>query len=215
MTGTPIRVLIADDHPLVRDGITAVLATQPDLDVAGTAGTGEEAVRQVTELAPDVVLMDLQMPGRGGITATAEITAAHPRVRVLILTTYDTDADITAAIDAGASGYLLKQADRNELCTAIRTAAQGGSALSPQVAAKVLARLRGHSAPDGGGLSAREMEVLTALARGSSNRQIAKALHLSETTVKTHLLHIYAKLDVPDRTAAVTAALERGIIRLG
>ncbi|MEU0603102.1 response regulator transcription factor [Streptomyces sp. NPDC006393] len=213
--GAPIRVLIADDHPLVRDGITAVLATQPDLDVAGTAGTGEEAVRQVAELRPDVVLMDLQMPGAGGIAATAEITAAHPGVPVLVLTTYDTDADITAAIDAGASGYLLKQAGREELCAAIRTATQGGSALSPQVAAKVLARMRGQTSPDGGGLSAREMEVLTALARGRGNKQIAKALHLSEATVKTHLLHIYAKLGVADRTAAVTTALERGIIRIG
>ena len=206
-----IRVLIVDDHPVVRDGVAAVLGTQSDLEVAGVAGTGEEAIRQVAALRPNVVLMDLKMPAMDGISTTAAIKATHPDVHILILTTYDTDADITAAVDAGADGYLLKHASRDELCAAVRTVAQGGSALSPTVAAKVLTRMRGESSS---GLSSREIDVLTAVARGHSNKQVARHLHLSEATVKTHLLHIYAKLGVADRTAAVTSALERGIIRL-
>ncbi len=209
--GPTIRVLLADDHPVVRDGLAAMLATQPDLTVVGEAATGTEALHRTASLAPDVVLMDVQMPGMDGIAATAAIRAAHPEVRVLVLTTYDTDADITAAVDAGAVGYLLKDTGRHELCEAVRTAARGGSALSPTVAAKVLAHLRGDR---GAGLSGRELEVLSAVARGQSNKQIARALRLSEATVKTHLLHIYAKLEVGDRTAAVTAALGRGIIRM-
>ncbi|MFD3842431.1 response regulator [Streptomyces sp. NPDC058642] len=210
-TGPTIRILLADDHLVVREGLAAILATQPDFLVVGEAAGGAEAVRQVTSLAPDVVLMDLQMPGMDGTTATAAIRAAHPEVQVVVLTTYDTDADITAAIDAGAVGYLLKDAGRHELCEAVRTAARGGAALSPTVAAKVLAHLRGDR---GAGLSGRELEVLSALARGQSNKQIARALRLSEATVKTHLLHIYAKLGVADRTGAVTAALSQGIIRI-
>ncbi|MFF9035844.1 response regulator [Streptomyces sp. NPDC014892] len=209
--GPTIRVLLADDHPVVRDGLAAMLSTQPDLTVVGEAASGAEALRQTASLAPDVVLMDLQMPEMDGTTATAAIRAAHPEVRVLVLTTYDTDADITAAVDAGAVGYLLKDTGRHELCEAVRTAARGGAPLSPTVAAKVLAHMRGDR---GAGLSGRELEVLSAVARGQSNKQIARALRLSEATVKTHLLHIYAKLDVRDRTAAVTAALGRGIIRM-
>ncbi|WP_328370519.1 response regulator transcription factor [Streptomyces sp. NBC_00445] len=206
-----IRILLADDHLVVREGLAAILATQPDLTVVGEAASGTEAVHQTASLAPDVVLMDLQMPGMDGTAATAAIRATQPEVRVLILTTYDTDADITAAVDAGAVGYLLKDTGRHELCEAVRTAARGGAALSPTVAAKVLAHMRGDRAA---GLSGRELEVLSAVARGQSNKQIARALRLSEATVKTHLLHIYAKLDVADRTAAVTAALGRGIIRI-
>ena len=208
----PIRIVVVDDHPVVRDGLTAILSTQPDLQVVGTAGTGTAALREVAAHHPDVVLMDLHMPELGGIAATAAIREHHPAVRVLVLSSYDTDADILAAIEAGAAGYLLKDADRDELCSAIRAAATGGSALSPTVAAKVLTRLRGEHGP---GLSSREIDVLGAVARGHSNKQIAKTLHLSEATVKTHLLHIYAKLGVDDRTAAVTTALDHGIIRLG
>jgi DNA-binding NarL/FixJ family response regulator len=207
-----IRVLIVDDHPVVRDGLTAVLATQPDLHLVGTAATGSAALREVAAQSPDVVLMDLQLPDMGGIAATVAVRDRYPHVRVLVLTSYDTDADILAAVEAGAVGYLLKDADRDELCTAIRAVAQGNSALSPAVAAKVLKQMRGDR---GFGLSGREIDVLSAAARGRSNKQIATALHISEATVKTHLLHIYAKLGVDDRTAAVTTALEHGIIRLG
>ncbi len=212
MTTPQIRILVVDDHPVVRDGLTALLATQPDFTVIGEAATGAEALQQTAVLTPDVVIMDLQMPGINGAAATAAIRTAHPDVRVLVLTTYDTNADITAAIDAGAAGYLLKDTGREELCTAVRTAARGDAALSPSVAAKVLAHMRGDR---GASLSGREVEVLSAVSRGHSNKQIGRALRLSEATVKTHLLHIYAKLGVADRTAAVTAALERGIIRIG
>jgi DNA-binding NarL/FixJ family response regulator len=207
-----IRVLIVDDHPVVRDGLAGMLATQPDLQVVGEAADGESALRQVAALSPDVVLMDLQLPGSSGAETTAAIRDRHPQVQVLVLTTYDTDADITAAIDAGAVGYLLKDTSREQLCTAVRAAAHGTSTLSPPIAAKLLGRLRSR---DRETLSSREIEVLSAVARGHGNKQIARALHISEATVKTHLLHIYAKLGVDDRTAAVTTALERGVIRLG
>ncbi|ANS62856.1 two component transcriptional regulator, LuxR family [Streptomyces lincolnensis] len=212
MTTPHIRILVVDDHPVVRDGLTALLTTQPDFTVIGEAATGAEALQQTAVLTPDVVIMDLQMPGINGAAATAAIRTAHPDVRVLVLTTYDTNADITAAIDAGAAGYLLKDTGREELCAAVRAAARGEAALSPSVAAKVLAHMRGDR---GASLSGREVEVLSAVSRGQSNKQIGRALRLSEATVKTHLLHIYAKLGVADRTAAVTAALERGIIRIG
>jgi DNA-binding NarL/FixJ family response regulator len=206
-----IRVLIADDHAVVREGVQAMLATQPDLDVVAEADTGAAAVATVASDPPDVVLMDLQMPELDGPAAIARIRTAHPGVHVLVLTTYGTDADITAAIDAGAIGYLLKDCGREQLFSAIRAAARGESVLSPAVATRVVDRMR----PDTRhALSVREIEVLTAVARGHSNREVARALHVSEATVKTHLLHIYAKLDVADRTAAVTTALGRGIIRL-
>lgn len=210
--GPGIRVLIVDDHPVVRDGLAGMLATQPDLHVVGDAADGEAALRQVAAQSPEVVLMDLQLPRLSGVEATAAIRAGHPRVQVLVLTTYDTDADITAAIEAGAIGYLLKDTGREQLCAAVRAAARGESILSPAVAAKLLGRIRGRGRD---GLSGREIEVLTAVARGQGNKQIARTLHISEATVKTHLLHIYAKLGVDDRTAAVTTALERGMIRLG
>jgi DNA-binding NarL/FixJ family response regulator len=205
-----IRLLVVDDHPVVRDGLRAILSTEPEFDIVAEADTGAAALAQAATTAPDVVLLDLQMPGMTGVEAIARLRAAHPAVRVLVLTTYDTDADIAAAIDAGATGYLLKDIPRSQLFAAIRAAACGESTLSPAVATRLLGRLR-----DGAdALSTREVEVLTAVARGESNRQVAKALHLSEATVKTHLLHIYAKLGVSDRTAAVTSALARGIIRL-
>jgi DNA-binding NarL/FixJ family response regulator len=205
-----VRILVADDHPVVRDGLAAVLGTQPDLQVVGEATTGAEAIDLADELRPDLVLMDLQMPGTDGATATATIRDRHPDIHVLVLTTYDTDADITRAIDAGATGYLLKDAVRDDLFAAVRAAARGDSVLSPAVAARVMQRLRTRADE---ALSSREIEVLAAVARGLSNKDAARALHVSEATVKTHLVHIFQKLGVDDRTAAVTVALERGIIR--
>jgi DNA-binding NarL/FixJ family response regulator len=206
-----IRILIVDDHPVVRQGLAADLETQPDFVVVGEASNGSVALSSVAELMPDVVLMDLQMPELAGTPAIRAIRHTHPRSHVLVLTTYATDADITAAIEAGAVGYLLKDVDRDELCAAVRAAARGQSTLSPAIAAKVLSRMRGDLRSV---LSAREIEVLTAVAHGRNNREIARALHISEATVKTHLLHIYAKLGVDDRTAAATTALGQGLIRL-
>lgn len=206
-----IRVLIADDHPVVRDGLRAMLATQPDIDVVGEATTGPQAVDMVRSLRPQLVLMDLQMPGLDGARATRRIREELDEVHVLVLTTYDTDGDISRAIAAGATGYLLKDAPREELFRAMRLAARGESVLSPGVATRVLDRMRG---PAEEALSSREIEVLACLARGLSNRGIARRLHISEATVKTHLLHIFGKLDVDNRTAAVTAAVTRGVIRL-
>lgn len=204
-------MVIADDHPVVRDGLRAMLDTQPDIDVVGEASTGAEALSMARSLRPDLVLMDLQMPELDGASATEQIRAEHENVHVLVLTTYGTDADISRAIEAGATGYLLKDARREDLFNAVRLAARGESVLSPGVASRVLGRMR---APAEEALSAREIEVLGAVARGLSNREIAKELHVSEATIKTHLLHVFAKLGVDDRTAAVTVALERGIIRL-
>ena len=206
-----IRLVIADDHPVVRDGLRAMLDTQPDIDVVGEASTGAEALSMARSLRPDLVLMDLQMPELDGASATRRIRAKHEDVHVLVLTTYDTDADISRAVEAGATGYLLKDARREDLFNAVRLAARGESVLSPGVASRVLGRMR---APAEEALSVREIEVLAAVARGLSNREVARELHVSEATVKTHLLHVFAKLGVDDRTAAVTVALERGIFRL-
>jgi DNA-binding NarL/FixJ family response regulator len=207
----PIRLLIADDHPVVRDGLRAMLATQPDMELVGEAATGTEAVTHARALRPDVVLMDLQMPDLDGPAAIATLREQAPEVRVLVLTTFGTDADITRAVDAGATGYLLKDAPREQLFGAIRAAARGESVLSPSVATRVLGRMR---APAEEALSPRELEILQAVARGLSNKDIGRQLYVSEATVKTHLLRIFGKLGVDDRTAAVTVALERGIIRL-
>lgn len=209
MTGH-IRIVLADDHPVVRDGLRAMLATQPDFEVVGEATSGIEAIELTLQLHPDVVLMDLRMPRVDGATAIARVRAHDPQARIVALTTFDTDADIARAVEAGATGYLLKDTPREELFTAIRAAARGESMLSPTVAARVLVRMR---APSHEILSGREIEVLAA-ARGLANKAIAKHLHISEATVKTHLLHIFDKLGASDRTAAVTLALERGIIRL-
>jgi DNA-binding NarL/FixJ family response regulator len=207
----PIRLLVADDHPVVRDGLRAMLATQPDMELVGEAATGTQAVTQARALRPDVVLMDLQMPDLDGPAAIATLREQAPEVRVLVLTTYGTDADITRAVDAGATGYLLKDAPREQLFAAIRAAARGESVLSPSVATRVLGRMR---APAEEALSPRELEILGAVARGLSNKDIGRQLYVSEATVKTHLLRVFSKLGVDDRTAAVTVALERGIIRL-
>jgi DNA-binding NarL/FixJ family response regulator len=208
---TVIRVLIVDDHAVIRDGIEAMLEPHDDLDVVGTAPDGATAVAQAVELRPDVVLMDLRMPGVDGAAATAQITALSRPPRVLVLTTYDSDADIVRAIAAGATGYLLKDTPRSQLLDAIRAAARGDAVLTPSVATR-LVRQRHASAPEP--LSAREREVLVLVARGATNRDIAGALTVSEATVKTYLTRVFAKLGVHDRTAAVTTALARRLITL-
>jgi DNA-binding NarL/FixJ family response regulator len=206
-----IRVLIVDDHPVVRDGLRGMLAGQPDLMVVGEAADGREALAAVAQHEPDVVLMDLRMPVLDGVGAITRLAAMHPDVRVLVLTTYEEDQDIVRAVEAGATGYLLKDVPRDELFRAVRAAARGEPVLAPRVAARLMDRLR---APAVEPPSERELEVLTLVARGLTNRAIALQLHISEATVKTHLVHLFAKLDVDDRTAAVTAALERGLLHL-
>ena len=206
-----IRILITDDHPVVREGLSGMLAGQPDFEVIGLAADGDTAVTMHGSLAPDVTLMDLRMPGLDGVGAIEAIKAQQPSARIIVLTTYDSDADILRAIEAGATGYLLKDAPREELFRAIRAAARGDSVLAPAVAARLMTRMR---APAEENLSAREIEVLQLVAKGASNKEIGKRLHISTATVKTHLIHIYSKLGVDDRTAAVTTALEKGIITL-
>lgn len=208
---TTIRILIADDHPVVREGLAGMLAGQPDLEVVVQAGDGQQAVTLWQQHQPDVVLMDLRMPDMDGVEAIAAIRQQWPSAPILVLTTYDSDADIVRAIEAGATGYLLKDTPREELFRAIRAAARGESVLAPAVAARLMTRMRN---PAEENLSPREIEVLQLVAKGHSNREIGKVLHISTATVKTHLIHIFDKLAVSDRTAAVTAALEKGIIRL-
>lgn len=207
----PVELLIVDDHPIVRAGFEGMLAGKPDLEVVGEAENGEEAVRLAERLRPDVVLMDLRMPVMDGVEATSRIKDGLPHTNVLVLTTYDSDADILRAIEAGATGYLLKDTPREELFRAIRAAARGEPVLAPSVTARLMQRAR---TPTGMDLSGREIEVLELVARGGSNKELARELHLSEATVKSHLIHIFDKLGVADRTAAVTVALERGILRL-
>ncbi|MEU9996690.1 response regulator transcription factor [Streptomyces sp. NPDC050848] len=209
-----IRLLLADDHPVVRAGLRAVLDTEPDFAVVGEAATAERAVELAVELTAaggvDVVLMDLQFgAGMHGSEATAAITARTGGPRVLVLTTYDTDADILAAVEAGASGYLLKDAPPEELAAAVRTAAAGQSALAPAVAHRLMDRMRTPAEA----LTKRELEVLQLVGEGLSNQQISKVLFLSQATVKSHLVHIFAKLGVDSRTAAVATATSRRLIR--
>ncbi|HEY0248178.1 MAG TPA: response regulator transcription factor [Gryllotalpicola sp.] len=210
-TGRAIRVLVADDHPIVRSGIVATLAAAPDLEVVDEAVDGLDAVARAAASAPDVVLMDLRMPRLGGAAATERMLAGPHPPRVLVLTTYDTDDDIIAAIEAGASGYLLKAAPAEEILAAVRAVAAGKTALAPSIAAALVNRVRGAAAPSPR-LSARELEVLTLVASGHSNPQIAAELFISEATVKTHLLHVFEKLEVTGRTRAVTRAQELGLL---
>ena len=203
-----IRVLIADDHPVVRSGLAGMLAVEPDLEVVGEAADGEEAVALATGLRPDLVLMDLRMPRLDGAEATARIARTVPGVHVLVLTTYETDTDILRAVEAGATGYLLKDTPRDQLVAGLRAAARGESALSPSVARRLVQQLRGGEER----LTAREQEVLALVARGLSNAAIGRELFITEATVKTHLLRAFAKLGVDDRTRAVTVAIERGIL---
>ena len=207
--GAPIKLLIADDHPVVRDGLSAMFARDPEFEVLGEAADGAEAVRLALALAPDVILMDLRMPGTDGLTAITELGKRGSAARVLVLTTYDTDSHVLPAIEAGATGYLLKDAPRTDLLRAVRAAARGEAVLSPSVAARLMSRFR---APSAGPLSHRELEVLELVAAGTTNREAAARLFISEATVKTHLLNIYAKLGVNDRAAAVAEAFNRGLL---
>ena len=200
-----IRVLLVDDHPVVRSGLAGLLGEEPDIEVVGEASDGAEGVSLARDLTPDLVLMDLRMPGMDGASATAEITAAGGRV--LVLTTYDTDADILRAVEAGATGYLLKDTPREQLVGAVRAAARGETVLAPPIAAKLMRQVRGHDQ-----LTPREIEVLGLVGRGLSNGDVARELFIGEATVKTHLLRIFDKLDVDDRTRAVTVAMERGYL---
>jgi DNA-binding NarL/FixJ family response regulator len=206
-----IRLLLADDHFVVRTGLRAMLESDPDIEIVGEAATGSEAIEIVGETLPDLVLMDLRMPDGDGVEATKHLRELHPDTKVLVLTTYDTDADILRAIEAGATGYLLKDATRDELLRATRLAAAGETALAPSVASRLVDRVRD---PGAGALSPRELQILELVAKGLTNREIGARLYISEATVKTHMIHVFSKLGVEDRTHAVSEAVTRGIIRL-
>jgi DNA-binding NarL/FixJ family response regulator len=205
----PIRLMIVDDHPVVRDGLNGMFSSDPAFEVVAEAANGNDAVRRAKGLSPDVILMDLRMPELDGVGAIKALASQGVPARVLVLTTYDTDADVLPAIEAGATGYLLKDAPRDELLRAVRAAAQGQTVLSPAVASRLVAQVRSQ---DDSALSDREREVLSLIATGASNRDAAAQLLISEATVKTHLLHIYAKLGVNDRAAAVAEAFNRGLL---
>lgn len=212
-----IRILIVDDHTVVRDGLSAMLGREEDMTVVGEASNGLEAVEQADRLKPDVILMDLRMPELDGVEAMKRIAESVPDAKVLVLTTFDTDEYIFHALEAGAKGFLLKDASRDELFKAVRTVSKGESSMEPGVAAKVLSRfvqLSQNQASPADILSAREMDVLRQMATGGANKEIAAALTLSESTVKTHVANIFQKLDVNDRTGAVTEALRRKIISI-
>jgi DNA-binding NarL/FixJ family response regulator len=210
----PIRLVIVDDHPVVRTGLRHLFETEAGFEVVADAADGATAVAAVVATKPDIVLMDLQMPGMDGVEATRQISALPERPAVLVLTTYDSDAQILAAIEAGATGYLLKDAERDTLFASVRSAARGGSPLAPSVAARLVQHLGSGFGRSPEPLTGRELEVVRLVARGASNREIARDLRLSEATVKTHLVHVFEKLGVADRTSAVTTALERGLITL-
>ncbi len=206
---TVVRLLICDDHAVVRAGLLALLASAPDIEVVGEAGSGTEAVTLAAAVHPDVVLMDLQLGAdMDGIEATRRICALPNPPYVLVLTTFDTDADVTRAIAAGATGYLLKAERPEELFAAVHAAAQGRTALSPPVADRVMTQMR-RPRPT---LTPRELDILAQLAHGLGNREIARALHISEATVKTHLARIYDKLEVETRAAAVAVAKEQRLL---
>jgi DNA-binding NarL/FixJ family response regulator len=204
-----IRILLVDDHPVVRHGLRGMLDAEPDLTVVGEASSGTAGVAAARELTPDIVLMDLRMPDGDGVQATGQILEVLPAAKVVVLTTYETDRDILRAIEAGASGYLLKDASPAELADAVRAAARGETVLAPSVASTLVRQVRAPAPP---ALSAREVQVLRLVAQGRTNAEIGKELFISEATVKTHLLRVFNKLDVADRTAAVTTAMSHGLL---
>jgi DNA-binding NarL/FixJ family response regulator len=208
VTGT-IGVLLADDHPVVREGLRGMLAAEPGIDVVGEAASGDEAVAVTRALRPDVILMDLRMPRGDGVSAITRIRADLPEARIIVLTTYDTDADILRAVEAGATGYLLKDTPRAELARAIRAAARGETVLAPAVAGRLMTRVRG---PQPEALSAAQVQVLALVAQGLTNAEIGRRMFISEATVKTHLQRACTKLGVLGRTAAVTKAIETGAL---
>jgi DNA-binding NarL/FixJ family response regulator len=209
MTTEPIRLLIVDDHPIVREGLRAAFRDDPELVVVGEGGDGDEAVALVAALTPDVVLMDLRMPRTDGVTAIQRLRERDPRLPILVLTTYDSDADAVPAVEAGAVGFLLKDVPTAELLEAVRAAAQGRSVLSPELVGRLIGQLR---KPKPGTLSPRELEVLKLVATGASNRQAADQLFISEASIKTHLNHIFDKLGVRDRAGAVGEAYRRDLL---
>ncbi|MCV7289821.1 response regulator transcription factor [Mycolicibacterium wolinskyi] len=200
-------VLLVDDHPVVREGLRGMIDAEDDLEVIGEAASGAEAITMAESLRPDVVLMDLRMPGVDGVAATERILASSASTRVVVLTTYESDADILRAVEAGAAGYLLKDASRAQLAAAVRDAAAGKTVLAPSVASRLFGLMRAPAS-----LSTREVEVLALVAKGKTNADIGRELHISEATVKTHLLRAFNKLDVSDRTAAVTTAMSLGLL---
>lgn len=211
----PIRILVADDHPVVRDGLVAILSTQPDFNVVGEAANGVEAVRLAEALRPDVILLDLEMPELDGVEALRQIHDACPQARALVFTAFDTDERIVGAVQAGAKGYLLKGAPRNELFNAIRVVSQGGSLLQSVVASRLMQHISsqsGHQTAEN--LTERENEVLQLLAQGKTNKEIAAALVITERTVKFHISSILGKLGAGNRTEALTIAAQRGLVKL-
>jgi DNA-binding NarL/FixJ family response regulator len=205
-----IRVLIVDDHPVVRDGLFAILSTQPDFTIVGQAASGEEAVRLADTQRPDVILLDLEMPGMDGVAALQQIKLARPTMEAIVLTAFDTDERILSAVKAGARGYLLKGAPREEIFAAIRVVSQGGSLLQPVVASRLLHHIARNSEKPS--LTRREREVLSLLAQGKTNKEIAESLVISERTVKYHVSSILAKLGAGNRTEAVSYAARLGFI---
>lgn len=205
-----IRVLIVDDHPIVRNGLRGAFADVPDIEVAGEAGDGREGVTEAVRLGVDVVLMDLRMPRMDGVRAIVELGTAAPSVKVLVLTTFDSESDVLPAVEAGAAGYLLKDTPPEDLIRAVRDAHRGQSVLAPSAARQLMGRVR---RPAGLALTDRELQVLQLVAEGASNREAARQLFISEASIKTHLQHVYDKLDVRDRAAAVAEGYRRGLLR--